>query len=363
MNRWRLRQRYGFGSALVPLSFSPHGVPDRLHCLGAGLRLVAREARNRSWREIAGAGALGARRSGPFLSVFASLVLFLLLLPPEPERFAPPRIAPLPPEPPAASPRVARPKAPPRRMPPPVQLRPQPAAVQTVRRPRPLEPPTIDPLPPLPSSAPRAQARLTRRPPIALSSRPAPPDWLERESLRDLPRFPKAAPAALAPERVSRPISNFDRSGRPHALAMPALERPLPSVELPARFVAVTPHRGPSAHRATLLPAIAHTSPLTSSSAGTAARASLRGVPLGSLASCISDAQEDFLKRQLLAAVKAQVECNSAAGTYRFLQMQNLNAFLVWVEPDPERKALDRCGELRLALACLNRPIRRELQP
>jgi hypothetical protein len=81
----------------------------------------------------------------------------------------------------------------------------------------------------------------------------------------------------------------------------------------------------------------------------------LSGVPLASLASCISDREEDALKRRVVAAVKSPAECASPDGRYRFLETKNLNAFLMWVERSSSRQKADRCVELALALDCLDR--------
>ena len=89
----------------------------------------------------------------------------------------------------------------------------------------------------------------------------------------------------------------------------------------------------------------------------------IRGVPLGALAACISDAQEDFLKAQVLATAVVQKECSSSAGIYRFLETKNLNAFLIWVERNPARKEADRCVELSHALACLRSQNGKEPNP
>jgi hypothetical protein len=78
-------------------------------------------------------------------------------------------------------------------------------------------------------------------------------------------------------------------------------------------------------------------------------------VPLGSLASCVSDKEETALKQALLSSVKAQKECINAAGHYRFLQTRNLNAFLMWVDPAPTRTVSDRCIELAHALDCVRK--------
>jgi hypothetical protein len=81
----------------------------------------------------------------------------------------------------------------------------------------------------------------------------------------------------------------------------------------------------------------------------------LEGVTLGSLASCVSDREEDALKQRLLVAVGSTRECVSAAGRYRFVETRNLNAFLMWIERAPHRSESDRCVELSLALECLKR--------
>jgi hypothetical protein len=78
-------------------------------------------------------------------------------------------------------------------------------------------------------------------------------------------------------------------------------------------------------------------------------------VPLASLAVCVSEREEDALKRKLVAAVKAQRECVSRAGTYRFVETKNLNAFLMTIERAPSRREADRCVELRYALECITR--------
>jgi len=83
-------------------------------------------------------------------------------------------------------------------------------------------------------------------------------------------------------------------------------------------------------------------------------------VPLGSLASCVSDREEDRLKQQLVAAVTTQKHCTSRAGTYRFVETKNLNSFLLRIERAPGRRPADRCVELAHALDCLARQAGRE---
>jgi len=78
-------------------------------------------------------------------------------------------------------------------------------------------------------------------------------------------------------------------------------------------------------------------------------------VPLGSLAACVTDREEDHLKQAVVAAVKKQEECVSRKGTYRFVETKNLNAFLMWIDRKGSGTAGDRCEELRNALDCLER--------
>ena len=56
-----------------------------------------------------------------------------------------------------------------------------------------------------------------------------------------------------------------------------------------------------------------------------------------------------------MAAVTTQKECVSSAGTYRFVETKNLNAFLMWIERAPGRGEADRCTELQYAIDCVLR--------
>lgn len=83
------------------------------------------------------------------------------------------------------------------------------------------------------------------------------------------------------------------------------------------------------------------------------ARPGVAGVPLGDLAVCMSDREEDRLKQAVVAAVTTQKECISRAGTYRFVETKNLNSFLMWIDRAASRSVGDRCDELQHALECL----------
>jgi hypothetical protein len=79
----------------------------------------------------------------------------------------------------------------------------------------------------------------------------------------------------------------------------------------------------------------------------------LEGVALSSLAACRSDAEEEKLKIQVMAAINSRKRCSSDAGQYNFIETKNLNAFLMLIERAPSRPRVDRCVELRLTLECL----------
>lgn len=79
----------------------------------------------------------------------------------------------------------------------------------------------------------------------------------------------------------------------------------------------------------------------------------LAAIPLSSLDACVTDREEDKLKMAVVSAAGGRSACTSAAGRYRFVETKNLAAFLMFIERVPSRKHADRCGELRLALACL----------
>ena len=97
----------------------------------------------------------------------------------------------------------------------------------------------------------------------------------------------------------------------------------------------------------------AHRAVPTATLASPGDRPGVAGVPLGELAACVSDREEDRLKQAVVAAVKTQEKCVSRKGTYRFVETKNLNAFLMWIDRASTGQADDRCAELRNALECL----------
>jgi hypothetical protein len=160
------------------------------------------------------------------------------------------------------------------------------------------------------------------------------------------PAAPRATSAAPAPTRRSSTVAPEMRSrhAAPPALSAPALSAPAPAA--PAR---------PSSSASRAVTREVPGGPAEDRSVNPA----LAGVPLASLAACISDREEDALKRRVVAAVTAQGECTSRAGTFRFVEVKNLNAFLMTIERASNRVLLDRCAELTNALACLAQPARR----
>lgn len=154
------------------------------------------------------------------------------------------------------------------------------------------------------------------------------------------PDLAEAAPVSRRERRPDAPQS-ARRGPRPTADLARAPRTPTPSAPTPARVARAS---RPD------LPAPQGSSP---------ARPGLAGVPLGDLAACVSDREEDRLKEAVVAAVTTQEECVSRAGTYRFVETKNLNSFLMWIDRASGRAVGDRCDELRHALECLHSANRR----
>lgn len=361
MTNARLVAQYGFGAARLALPASPHASASS----AAGLRTAL--------RELGSAGGLCALlRGGAFAGAAFALLLALAsvfdepseremvwleppaellveiasLAPDLPEKLPPPEAAlPEPELPPPAQPLVARAVDPaPARLvssvPPPA-----PEAARTVREPvRPViapEPLRVAALPLETVVAPRVAPR--RAPPRAM------------RTLADL-AAPLAPPLALAasPELSSR-APRRERAGE-----SPRAASSRPQALVPPRFAQASPGSAspaPSSGRA-----LAPTPPPPASpSVATPASSKLQGVSLAALAACLSDREEDALRQRVVASVPRPEECTSEAGTWRFVETKNVNAFLLWVERSPMRRAGDRCEELTLALDCLARGMRREL--
>lgn len=89
-------------------------------------------------------------------------------------------------------------------------------------------------------------------------------------------------------------------------------------------------------------------------------------VPLEDLPDCTPSGRQDALKQRILRSVPLHRECSHAEGRYRFVQMRNLNAFLMWSRPNPDAPAhldvdRDACDVLERALRCLGDPTHEEI--
>lgn len=210
------------------------------------------------------------------------------------------------------------------------------------RRPRADLGPPIAARPPS-APAPEAPAARTHRP------APVPGESRSRVNVSFAAAAPPPPPAALAaPEpapRRGQPVPSDRRRSPPPPAIAPAL-----SAVAPAARAALPEPPARSFERS-------HTDRATGgrSREDRSGNGGLSAVPLASLAACVSEAEEDALKRRLVAAVTTQRECVNRAGTYRFVETKNLNAFLMTIERAPGRPVADRCVELRHALDCVER--------
>jgi len=194
--------------------------------------------------------------------------------------------------------------------------------------------------------------RLALRPVAAPAARPRP-----------APSFDLGAPAA--PSRLTEPAAPAASTRALLAVAPSTratargVARPPPSLALPALAVG-GPVRDPGAEPTPFRVAARDPAPTGGAARSRSDEPKLRGVALASLASCVSDRDEDALKQQLVALLGEPAECVSTAGRYRFVETRNLNAFLLWVERAPARPAADRCVELTHALDCVRKHAGRE---
>ena len=267
--------------------------------------------------------------------------------------------------------------------PPPKEFVPTPAPVRVAREPvkRPPTVVSIDPLSPvplvpsdMPAPLPLAKRTAARAP---AANRPALPALADFAPIGE--PAPSGAPAALASRAVrTNVVARPGAATRTLAFAAAAPAAPPAAFDEEGSVPALaTRSNAPRARAATTSSASrpnslgfnaaapgATVADTSASSAGRAERAALKraagtqndnlaAVPLGSLASCATDREEDQRKLAVLSAVRGRTECRSSAGRYRFVETKNLNAFLMWIERAPNRVAVDRCVELRLALECL----------
>ncbi len=284
----------------------------------------------------------------------------------------PPVVRPPPPPPEITRPAPPQPKRP--APPPPLQRTPQRIEVAALAQPEPAGEP-----PPPPSrnapDLPRPRLSTPAPRPIAVAAleapAPAAPERAFEESRRALPRpsaprtqstrpspvvaaLPSPAPT-LSSESSRVSSARVTRAPAPTPADTRAARAASPGVAMPSFSTRQSAAAAPARNARAAAPAPAPSAPATQRSAAP----EIRGVPLGSLAACRSDRDEETLKRRVLAAVTKPGECTSAAGRYRLVETKNLNAFLMWIERAPHRPEADRCAELAFALECLERSSRR----
>jgi hypothetical protein len=295
---------------------------------------------------------------------------------PEPE---PVRVVKKPPPPPPPLPAMPAPIEPPK------EFVPTPAPVRVAREPvkQPPKVVSIDPLSPVPAvpseepAPPPKTTRVAKNAPAA--NRPALPALADFAPMGD--PAPSGAPAAVASRAVRTNVvaRNNSAATRPVAFAAAASAAPpaafdenatapalatRSNVKRPPTVASISSSRPqslgfnagtPVASAADVTPqAVSRTEhALPQRNSGSGQGENLAAVPLGSLAACATDREEDERKMAVLGAVRGRTECSSPAGRYRFVETKNLNAFLMWIERAPNRPAVDRCVELRLALECL----------
>ncbi|MBK7950082.1 MAG: hypothetical protein IPK00_15325 [Deltaproteobacteria bacterium] len=105
--------------------------------------------------------------------------------------------------------------------------------------------------------------------------------------------------------------------------------------------------------------------PLLSGSSSGSALDGWQEVPLDELPDCSPPGRQDLLKKRILLAASVKRECSHASGSYRFVEVRSLGAFLMWSRPNPDRRAgqprdRDACDVLQRALACLGDPSSQE---
>jgi hypothetical protein len=294
----------------------------------------------------------------------------------------PPQLAerPKPPPPPP----IARPKPQPRPLPAMPQIArvvaPKPPLLQPDRATR--EYPTSVPRPrvavdvataapptPMPSAAPERAFRVAAaRPPAGERARvmpgvaaPAAPNvevprtMNQRRPARTSTPRPTVAPRAPTPQLSAAPPPAAPAQSAAPVPRRASREVPVPTARhtpRPPAALARAPVYAPSAPAPSGPVRTDHAIP-TAPRGSHSDRPGVAGVPLGNLAACLSDREEDRLKQAVVAAVTTQEECVSSKGTYRFIQTKNLNAFLMSIDRSPSRPVEDRCGELHYALECL----------
>ncbi|MCP4002771.1 MAG: hypothetical protein GY725_01120 [bacterium] len=316
MNDDLIRRNYGYGAGRIRLSVPSHCNSQDYSFLDAW-RLTLQEARDlgirvflfHASRNVAVCCLILVILSTPFLWSFSR---------PSPEVFEPLVIQLIKPEPP------------------PLLVEPDPVEPDPVPLARPLVTELAQKSEPEPVAKPRRSPQVSIDALAPVAARSPRPDIEPLPSSRNAPLVYARAPISVG-KRVAVP----DVAAAAPRLALPSA--PVVSRAVPSDHV--------SGHRRPSLPARPALAPFEASAK--AQDNGISGVPLASLAACETDAEEDSLKQDLIFAVDVRESCRSVMGVYRFLQMRNVNGFLLWVSRSPDRPELDRCGELRLALSCL----------
>jgi hypothetical protein len=393
---WYVERCYGFGAAGVRLAarpYSPAGSPV------APWKVLFQEFAQLelrpAWRGTAGvivvaaAGLIALTIAAPSRDQIPQshieIAMFDTARPvPEPLLEPPPKVTPIPIPPVPLETQAVEPE---------VVARPEPMQPEQIVEPKPIAPPKSQPKPEPAVSKPRLPRAMPSLPAAPAEPRVSPATLTARAGLRPpssrtkpvnllrAPAAPKVAPPQFEVARVTRTAAQPSRArstpniARVSAVSAPRHERAVDPV--PIRRGAVrTPKRGPSISPAKLAlpsfvgkptqefttrtvveraPAVVARAPAPTPSADRAQRDRVAGVSLASLASCVSDREEDRLKRRVIAALVGRSQCESSAGRFRFVETKNLNAFLMWTERAASRRQADRCGELELALGCLRK--------
>ena len=202
-----------------------------------------------------------------------------------------------------------------------------------------------------PDAKPRFDAPALRTAPAALAPSPT---RSARKNARSPERARRATPRLAVAASSPAPPGNRPPPRR-ETRRTPAL--PAPRRGTRNKLALVIPDAGPDpqapARPSPVRPRAGRPAP-TPAAGPQAEEPGVQGVPLASLAACVSDRLEDTLKQKVVVAARGRAHCESPAGRYHFVETKNVNAFLMGIERGIQRKPGDRCAELARALDCLS---------